>query len=255
MKKLAAIGIGMTLSLMGCEGDAVPENDLSKSKAATDEERIERIRAKQVIDDAKEAKEQWAAVPDFVKEIAATDFPADGKLHVETRGKFVVNANTQIRQAGRYRHPSLPRDREMNLGLLGHPIGDPGPEHRGKPLKHNQPGFFEYGRKLPFLIRPGRSHPLANGAETKPDEIPNFSVYSRVEPNRNGKPYRATLMIWQKRTVWVGRIEYPNLGKYDTERGYRNRDVTAPESYGYVSPSGNTGTLSYAFVDYLESGL
>jgi hypothetical protein len=124
------------------------------------------------------------AVPPLIETMMAKDFPADGQIYVESRGAFVVNNDTMF-------------CRHLN-GLMVQP------EAANKLFKKlGQPATLKGG------------YPRVNGkvgVDRECDLPDQMFVKGEQTTNRQGKPYKLVLAVWQGDpskggAYWVGGVE------------------------------------------------
>jgi hypothetical protein len=174
-------------------------------------------------------------VPDSIKTLMANEFPADGQVHVQSQGAFVVNNETMF-----CRYPN---------GLMVQPEA-----------------ANELFKKLgqPTTLKGG--YPRANGKVSVDREcdLPNqMFVKGGQTTNRQGKPYKLVLAVWQgdveegKGAYWVGGVErvdgnYPVEGRAfhpgDRLESFGEDNITKTKEY-------DIGQLSQSFVKHATRGV
>jgi hypothetical protein len=132
----------------------------------------------------KPAAAQSLPVPATIEKMMATAFPADGKIHVQSKGQFVVNIDTQF-----CTYPN-----SFSVGEAWY-------------------GLFE---KLNIPKSNSQGSGRANGpVEGCISSLPANTIRQKGTqfPNRNGKPYKLVLAVWQGDVAagtgayWVGGVE------------------------------------------------
>jgi hypothetical protein len=123
-----------------------------------------------------------AALPVAVQTMVDAPFAADGEIHVQARGAFVVKADTAICAVRAEIDPSL---------------------------KKGAPGFYDPG--LDGHEGGSLNEPLRNGTICA-DNGQNLVSHWKLLKNRNGTPYKLVLAVWQGDVakggaVWVGAVE------------------------------------------------
>lgn len=125
-------------------------------------------------------------VPDAVRDMMATDFPADGKIHAQNRGTFNVQPTTYF----------CTFDPGFGVNGLQAALEEIG-----------QSGYLDGGPRTNGIFGERVSRQCAPGASGNPIFIRGFDL-----PNREGEPYKLVLAVWQGNptrggAVWVGGIE------------------------------------------------
>lgn len=118
-----------------------------------------------------EADKQQSAVPEKVKTMIAADFPADGQIHIQRRGKIRISSDTTVCHL----------DRDFWIGLYA-PAGNSAATPDGRPQKSVAEPECKSDPKAVFI----------DGLKFK---------------NRIGKPYKLVLAVWQGDAVWIGGVE------------------------------------------------
>lgn len=116
-------------------------------------------------------------VPEFVQRMIDVDFPADGRVHARVRGRFRIEPTTAFCTF----RPGYGLDTELLNATL---------RQMGQNTAHE--GVY-------------RMHQ----ANVSRECIPGRSVFIRAVPtaNRQGRPYRVVLAVWQGDAACVGAIE------------------------------------------------
>jgi hypothetical protein len=125
------------------------------------------------------------SVPAEVERLVEARFPADGQVHVQARGKFVVTEQTVFCRA--------PRNIAVSLKDAAPTFYNPGIDD----VENAELGEVVHGK------------PCAN------DGI-NLINHWALVPNRDGEPYKLVLAVWQGDpanggALWVGGVE--RIGK------------------------------------------
>lgn len=117
-------------------------------------------------------------VPDFVQEMMDADFPADGQVHSQARGRFRIEPATAFCtfRTGHYVPTELLNERLRQIGQ--------NPMHGGSLRTTYQ-------------------------ANVSKECFSGRSVFMRAvsTPNQQGRPYRVVLAVWQGDSACVGAIE------------------------------------------------
>lgn len=126
-------------------------------------------------------------VPAFVQTMIDSDFPADGEVHVERRGKFAIRPSTLFCSYPSLVDGSLREKRINGVGLVG----------LSQLLEaHGQDANYQGTRRQGRVDR--RHCPAESG---------HVMEYGLARLNRHGEPYRVVLALWQGDSAWVGRVE------------------------------------------------
>jgi hypothetical protein len=147
-----------------------------------------------------------ADVPDAVKTMMAAEFPADGQIHVQSRGKIVIKPETPV-----CRH--WKKDGDFGVGsaklFLALRQADAGPDGSERQL---------------------------DAAEAGCRQSKSVVTFGRRFNNRNGEPYKLVLAVWQGDpakggAVWVGRVERAVGIRPEQMRKQPFRDGIPPPSW------------------------
>jgi hypothetical protein len=170
------------------------------------------------------------AVPD-------SEIPTDGSIHVSKRGDFVIGQTTLFCGVDAEVDPALKRIGVRGLGIDGRSLNG-ALQKMGQSTQHSDGS----GRQR---MLDGK-HCFNDGKNV---------IYSgRVSMNRNGKPYRLTLVIRQGQALWQGIVErtdglVPGVFAISDEDG-----KAAGPSAAELSINGDSVNLTRKFSNYLESG-
>lgn len=137
-------------------------------------------------------------VPDFVQHMMDADFPADGQVHAQARGRFRIDPTTAFCTF----RPGYGLETELLNATLRR-MGQNTP-HEGV--------YREYQANVSRECVPGRS------------------VFIRAVPtsNRQGGPYKLVLAVWQGDAAWTGAIERLNGVRPEFESARPFRDGMPP---------------------------
>ena len=156
------------------------------------------------------------AVPAFVQRMVDADFPADGQIHVQSRGKFVIDLKTGFCTFPNSFGVSTEAWNEIFLALK---IPSSTPEGVGR-----------------------ANGPVAGCNHTA---LPN-TVKSRglQLTNRNGQPYKLVLTVWQGDpakggAVWVGEVERTPQHLHRRGEGFVSIEGSPPTLRAKVAESMN----------------
>jgi hypothetical protein len=121
--------------------------------------------------------------PTAVQKMLDAEFPADGRIHVQSRGRFELKPETFfcVHRPGSGLDGGLVRQALASVGQSDYWNGAPRANGR-------------FGEKA------------SSRCDAKRTGNPIF-VHGIDAPNRTGKPYRLTLAIWQGDAAWVGVVE------------------------------------------------
>jgi hypothetical protein len=172
--------------------------------------------------------EAAVVVPEAIKKIAATPFPADGKIHViGTKGRIEIKPET--------------------------------------PVCYMPDGFFVESRKLfEALGQPsatdegGRIQPAAKGRCKFSKDVVLFN--GGIGDNRNGKPYKLVLSVWQSdastdgAAYWIAGIERLN-GLRPEHVDIAAEDPGNLKSYIGASSARDIGDFAEKFIPFVTGRL
>ena len=122
-----------------------------------------------------------AEIPAEIEHMMATEFPADGQVHVQSKGRFVVKPDTPVCY--------FPDGFSFEGRTLFTALGQPSSNQRGS----------------------GRQQPAT--AERCEFNFTTLLSKGVNLPNRQGRPYKLVLAVWQgdvaegKGAYWVGGVE------------------------------------------------
>ncbi len=173
--------------------------------------------------------------PVEIQKLMAADFPADGQIHVQSRGNFVISSETAVCRAARNIDRSLEDSAPRFLG----------------------PGLGEAGAAKSSGLSAELGKDLGNGQICRSDGV-NITNQWRLKLNRNGRPYELVLAVWQGDPAeggafWVGAVERMP-GRYHPKSfaiaGEDGRDVGERQWQSSVALDG--AELSGMFVNILS---
>jgi hypothetical protein len=127
-------------------------------------------------------------VPDTVQAMMAEDFPADGEIHTKSLGRITIEPDTPVCEIWK----ALPEDRRANhFGVNSSDLFPP----LGQPT--NRDGGSDRQVAANVVKCPASNSVVIHGLKLS---------------NRNGKPYKLMLAVWQSDpaeggAVWVGGVE------------------------------------------------
>lgn len=132
-----------------------------------------------------------ASYPATVHTMLKAAFPADGRIHAQSRGSFRITPATHFCT---YR-PGYGVDGKQVTDVLAS-IGQ---------------SDYEDGTARANGIFGERVSPDCSGDKAKASVF----VHGKEARGRNGMPYKLTLILWQGDAVWVGLIEQPQGKRAD----------------------------------------
>ena len=128
-------------------------------------------------------------VPAAIQEMMAADFPADGEIHVQSRGTFEIRPETKVCRAQR---DVVSDFKDAAPSLLG-------------------PGLGEAGAAASSGLSGRLGEAMSDGTVCSPDRINVINTWG-LSLNRDGTPYRLVAAVWQGDpadggAIWVGGLE------------------------------------------------
>jgi hypothetical protein len=179
-------------------------------------------------------------VPASVQAMIDAPFAADGQVHVQSRGTFVVKSETGVCLAPR-KIDAVSKDRAPHF--LG-------------------PGLGEAGSAIAKGPDGALNEKQSNGVICKDNGINIINTWHLVS-NRQNKPYKLVLAVWQgggtggaPRAVWVGGVErlegdYPIKGRAfhpgDDLASFGEDEITKTRQF-------DMDQLSKTFVEHVQTG-
>ena len=145
------------------------------------------------------------AVPAFVQQMIDADFPADGAIHVQSRRKFTITENTYFCT---YR-------RGFGIGGI-----DDALERMGQKSRYRGEGI-------------AGENPTPECVEGAAGD--RIFVAGNKTMNRNGKPYKLVIAVWQGDTIWIAKLE--RIGSLHPKAMGLADDVTGKEAESPESDS------------------
>jgi hypothetical protein len=131
-------------------------------------------------------------VPEFVRQMMSVDFPADGRMHVQARGRFRIGPTTALCTF----RPGYGLDTPQLIETL---------TRMGQQYRNGQAGVSQ---------RCLQGQPVF--------------VLARPENNRLNGPYKVIVAVWQGNAVWMGAIERLNGVRPEFESARPFRDGLPP---------------------------
>jgi len=171
------------------------------------------------------------AVPALVQQMMDARFPADGEIHVQSKGKITITPDTPVCEMVLAVPPG---DQAGYFGINSRPLFEPLGQSWGR---RGGGGDRQISAAEPACHKPG-----------------SVIIYGRITDNRHGDPYKLVLAVWQddpvkEGAVWVGGVERLK-GEYPVTS--LNVDGELNLTIESVSSDRDIQSLSAKFTDTLQ---